>query len=337
MTIFGNICVAFIGFGFYWICRFVSQTTSRYDYIIAGLLSLYLLVWFFGLFAAITAQGKFDFLGWPRLLQYGGVALASLSFTVLMGLAAAEHETAQRDYPWSLGPFSPWAAYAVPLLLAIIGFLWLNSARIGCPESTMRAAFGCLLALALYSNIAFGLEVRHHNQLQAEEDARNALLIIQQTDPENDFSRLLMYTSRLERPAARQLALQRVLATGPRLTPLLIDCLRKPVFQDGLTYLRDNDPPGDLAPLAEPARDAILLSAQRLHDESYTGRPLDTKDVESGVDSALTVAGKFAHSGTDFLPAVRTYHAALVDAPKSAKVPSASVRKMDAWLAEKAK
>src|SRR3954471_3901726 len=195
MTIFGNICIGLIGFGVYWMCRFVSQTTSRYDYIIAGLLSLFLLIWFFGLFAAITAQGKFDFLGLPRPLQFGGVALACLAFTVLTGMSAAVHETAQRDFPWSIAPFSPWAAYGVPLLLAVIGLLWLNSARFGCPESTMRAAFGLLLALALYANIALGLEIRHHRRQQAEEDARTALLIIQQTDPEQDFSRLLLYTS----------------------------------------------------------------------------------------------------------------------------------------------
>ena len=37
---------------------------------------MFLLVWFLAVFAAITATGKLDFLGWPRLLQYGGVGIA---------------------------------------------------------------------------------------------------------------------------------------------------------------------------------------------------------------------------------------------------------------------
>jgi len=193
-----------------------------------------------------------------------------------------------------------------------------------------------VVVIALLSNITMGVEIQRTLQQQAEERARDDLRVVQQTDPEQDFSRLLHYTSRFERPPTRQLALQKVHATGPRFNALITECLTTPVFQEGLTYLRDNDPPGDAAPLAEPARDAILKSAERLRGEAGTGRPLDADDVESGVDSVLTVADKFSKTGVDFLPAVRDYRAAL-DAPKSAKVPSASVRKMDTWLAAKLK
>ena len=112
----------------------------------------------------------------------------------------------------------------------------------------------------------------------------------------------------------------------------MTDCLRSSSFEPGLTYLRDNDPPGDPAPLAEPARDAILLSAERLRGEIATGRPVEAKDIEARVDSILTVAGKFSKYGVDFVPAVRACRAAL-DAPKQAEVPSSSLKKMDTWLA----
>lgn len=336
MTIFGNICVGLLGFGAFVMFRFVSSSVSRYDYIAAILFSLFLLAVLFALFAAITANGKLDFLGWPRLLQYGGVAIASVSLTVLMGMSAAVHGSEGREFPWSIHPFCPWAAYMLPLVLAIIGALWLNSARFAFPEYPLRVAFGIVTVIALFSNVVMGVEIQRNLQQQAEEQAREDLLIVQQADPESDFSRLLHYTSRFERPATRQLALEKILGTGPRFNALMTECLRTPVFQEGLTYLRDNEPPGDSATLAEPARDAIFLSAKRLREEFATGREFKADDIESGVDTALTVADKFSKYGVDFLPAVRDYRAAL-DAPKYGKVPPASLKRMDTWLSTRAK
>jgi hypothetical protein len=173
-------------------------------------------------------------------------------------------------------------------------------------------------------------------QRKADEQARNDLAIVQQTDAENDFSRLLHYTSRFERPPTRKLALQKILATGPHFNALMIECLKTPVFEEGLTYLRDNDPPGDAAPLAEPARDAIFLSGVRLRQEIDTGRAVDADQTESRVDSVLIVADKFSKYGVDLLPAVRDFRAAL-NAPKQSKVPRSSVQKMDNWLSSKPK
>jgi len=277
-----------------------------------------------------------DFLGWPRLWQYAGVAIACLSLTVLMGMSAAAHGSEGREFPWSIHPFCPWAAYTIPFGMALMGFFWLNSEKLVFPESVLRVAFGIATAISLLSNVVLGVEIRRNLQQQAEEQAREDLLVVQRTAPETDFSRLLHYTSRFERPATRQLALQKVLATGPRFDPLLTECLRTPFFQDGLTYLRDNDPPGDAAPLAEPTRDAIFLSAKRLREEFATGRKIEADDIESGVDTILTVADKFSKYGVDFLPAVRDYRAAL-DSPKYGKVPPSSVKKMDTWLAGKSK
>jgi hypothetical protein len=336
MTIFGNICVALLGLGAFVMFRMVSESVTQYDYIIAAVFSVFVMVALFGVFASITANGKLDFLGWPRLLQYGGVAIACLSLTVLMGVSAAVHGSEGREFPWSIHPFCPWAAYLVPFGMGFIGVLWLNSERLAFPEVPLRAAFGIVTAIALLSNIVLGVEIRRNRQQEAEERAREDLLIVQQTDAEQDFSRLLHYTSRFERPPIRQLALQKILATGPRFNPLMIECLKNTVFPDGLTYLRDNDPPGDAAPLAEPVRGAILQLTERLRGEIATGRPLKAGEVESGVDTVLTVADKFSKYGVEFLPAVRDYRAAL-DAPKYAKVPPASVKRMDQWLAGKSK
>ncbi|EDY21515.1 hypothetical protein CfE428DRAFT_0760 [Chthoniobacter flavus Ellin428] len=336
MTIFGNICVGLLGLGAFVMLRFVSNSVSQYDYIAAILFSLFLLIPLFAVFATITANGKMDFLGWPRLLQYGGVAIASLSLTVLMGVSAAVHGSGGREFPWSIRPFCPWAAYMVPLGMALIAFFWLNSSRFALPEYLLRTAFGVVTAIALLSNITLGVEIRRNLQQRAEEQAREDLLVVQQADAEKDFSRLLHYTNRFERPATRQLALQKVLATGPRFNALMTECLRNPVFQEGLTYFRDNDPPGDAAPLAEPARDALFLSAKRLREEFATGRTMAAGDIESGVDTVLTVADKFSKYGVDLLPAVRDYRAAL-DAPKYGKVPLAGTKRMDAWLSAKGK
>lgn len=336
MTIFGNICVGLIGLGIYLMFIFASQSVSQYDYVVAGIFSLALMVLFFAVFAAITSTGKLDFLGWPRLLQYGGVAIACLSLTVLMGMSAAYHGSGGREYPWSIQPFCPWAAYMVPFGVAVIGTLWLNADKLACPQYPLRVAFGIMTGIALLSNVVLAVEIRRNLQQEADERARTDLLIVQQADPEKDFSRLLIYTSRSERPPTRQLALQKILATGPRFNALMTECLRTPVFEDGLTCLRDNDLPGDAALLAEPARDAILLSAERLRQEIATGRPVKADDIESRVDSVLTVAGKFSRYGVDFLPAVRDCRAAL-DAPKSVEVPPSSLKRMDAWLSANAK
>src|SRR5262249_33610962 len=117
---------------------------------------------------------------------------------------------------------------------------------------------------------------------------------------------------------------------------LLIDCLKTPVFEEGLTYLRDNDPPGDVATLAEPARDAIFLSGARVRQEIETGRAVDADWIEPRVDSVLIVADKFSKYGVEFLPAVRDFRAAL-NAPKKSKVPRSSGQKMDNWLSSKSK
>jgi len=336
MKIFGNFCVGLIGLGVCGMFRFVSGSGSRYDYIVAAVLSLFLLVGFLGVFVAITALGKLDFLGWPRLVQYGAVVIACCSLTFLMGMAAAMHGSGGREFPWSIQPFCPWAAGLVPLAMALIGVLWLNSARLAFPENLLRAAFGIMTAIALLSNIVLGVEIRLTLQHQAEERERTALAIIQQTDADAEFSRLLQYSSRFERPPVRQLALQKILATGPRFNALMTECLKTPVFEEGLTYLRDNDPPGDAAPLAEPARDAISRLAERLREEIATGRPVEADNIESRVDSVLTVAGKFSKQGVDFLPAVRDCRAAL-DAPRQAKVPASSLKKLDSWLSAKSK
>jgi len=312
-----------------------SQSATQYDYIVAVLFSMVLLVCFFALFAAITATGKLDFLGWPRPLQFGGAAIACVSLTVVMGMSVALHGSGGREFPWSIQPFCPWAAYMVPLGLAIIGALWLNSDRLDFSEPPLRAALGIMTAVALLSNIVFGVEIRLNLQREADERARNDLAIVQQTDAEKEFSRLLHYSSRFERPATRQLALQKILATGPGFNAHMIECLKTPVFEEGLTYLRDNDQPGDAAPLAEPARDAIFLSAARLREEIATGRSVKVDEIESHVDSVLTVADKFSIYGVDFLPAVREYRAAL--APKHARVPASTLRKMDNWLSAKSK
>jgi hypothetical protein len=209
--------------------RFVSQSVTEYDYVAAILFSLFLLGPLFFVLAAITSTGKMDFLGWPRLLQYAGVAIASLSLTVLMGVSAAVHGSGGREFPWSIRPFCPWAAYMVPLVMALIGLLWLNSGKFAVSEFPLRVSFGIVTGIALLSNIVLAVEIRRNLQQQAEEHAREDLLIVQQTDPEKDFSRLVHYTSRFERPATRQLALQKILATGPRFNTLMTECLRTPV------------------------------------------------------------------------------------------------------------
>ena len=104
MRIFGNIFVVLIGLGILIMYRFVSQSVSRDDFIFAAFLSLVFLLCFFALLAAVTSMGKLDFLGWPRPLQYLGVAIASLSLTVVMGLSAALRGLERRDFRGQSNP-----------------------------------------------------------------------------------------------------------------------------------------------------------------------------------------------------------------------------------------
>ena len=96
MKIFGNICVGLIGLGACLMFISASQSVTQYDYIVAILFSIVALVCFLALFVAITATGKLDFLGWPRLLQFGAAAIACVSLSVVMGMSLALHGSGGR-------------------------------------------------------------------------------------------------------------------------------------------------------------------------------------------------------------------------------------------------
>ena len=334
MTIFGNTCVALIGLGSYWMFVLTAESGNRYDYLVTIMMSLILLVLFFGAYASIASTGGLDFLGWSRPLQYGGIAIASLSLTILMGTAAAYHGSGGSEFKWGIRPFCPWAAYMVPLALALIALLWLNSNLFALPVKPLRAAFGVTLAIAIVSNIVFGAEVALTLKRNAAEVDRETMRTVQSSDPEQEFGRLLTYTGKLERPSVRELALHKLFSTGPKFNTLLTECLRNDMHQGALTFLRDNDPPGDLAPLAEPARDGVLLSAERMRQAMNANGGPTAEELTSGIDSALGVVDKFSKFGVDFMPAVRQYRAAL-NTPSYAKVPPASLRKIDNWPVER--
>jgi hypothetical protein len=307
-------------------------------------LSLPMFVLFTGAYCVLTASGKLDWLGWSRTAQYSFVALSCLALTAIMAAAAAVHGSNLHDLPWTLRAVATWAAIVVPAALAAIGFLWLNStatrgntlARAFVGMSTAGiAAVGIALVVQFVSVAASTaqqdqLKIETLERKSAEEDSQN-LTEARAADPEKDFVNLLALANRYHTAETRKIALQKILSTGPMLTPKLTEALQSEMdYRLAMRFLRDNEVP-DPAAVATPVRDAILLSAKLVRDGSL--RYADDIDAEG--ELILDVAGSapFAKSGVDYVSPIREFRAALDTVYGAPKKPQFACRSsIDRWL-----
>ncbi len=354
----GNICLALASLLYILFLGTLSMEmgASRSDLsgvVIFPILSLLLFILFSTAFCAVAANGKLDWIGWPRGTQYFSVIVSCLTLTIIIGFSALVRKEPASDIPWAIRPFIPWAPLVLPPVLIAVSFLWLNR-DLGASIVWLRGAFVCLCAIGLLTGLGLLGEIVYWNQqrtnqrigeITERENDRDRMILdqVKAADPEKDFGSLLGQTSRFEKPEIRALALQKVLS-NTNFTSMMAAHLRgQTYFNVALIFLRDNDPP-DKAALAEPVRDAFVLVAQSVRDTMHTEFNPRGFEFTSDADEVLVVADKFASYGVDYTAAILAYRAAL-DEPgqsthykeESLKTDLASRGQVDRWLAKKGK
>jgi hypothetical protein len=349
MTMIGNICAGLASLVFLLLLAALSMDTKSKevtgDFIVFGILSLLLFVLFSGAFSALTARQELDWLGWSRGAQYFGVIVSCLTLTIIVAFCATLRSSQVSDVPWAIRPFIPWGHLVLPPVAIAIAFCWLNK-DLGIPTVFLRGAFAALCAIGVLTGLGLLGEVFISSQnsaaqkidsIQERANERDSRILeqVKAADPEKDFGSLLAQSSKFERPAIRELALQKLLSNANFTSLMTVQLHHYYYYRDALTFLRDNDPP-DKAALAEPIRDAFVLVAKDVRETMRTeSNPRPSQFVGDAGD-VLLVADKFSNYGVDYVPAIREYRSAL-DEPRQDKVDLDSRKELDRWLAKKTK
>lgn len=352
MVIFGNICLALMGLGFVFLLGLLGSGPGRGDGGGAGSFMIFFLapgmfLLFSTTYSTIVASGKLDGLGLPRGLQYFGVILACLCLTVLMAGAFLMHNEPAGQVPFGLRPFGLWASWAVPLLMIVVAFFWINAAT-GASVSFLRGTFLGLSAVGLTVGAILCVEgflamqsreAARVNEVVSRESSRDKDILEQteKADPVKDFGSLLNQTSKWEKDPIRKLALSKVLSTGDQFPALLTNCFdHYYYYSSALVFLRDNDPP-DPAGLAEPIKIAMATSAKHVRESIRDESSIRPDDFDTEAEILLAVADKYGVYKVDYVPSVREFRAAL-DEPRpkerTAMGQLNSKKTVDAWLSK---
>jgi len=315
-----------------------------------GLILVLIPLWFCLAVAlcASTANGGLDWLSIGRGSQYALALVTCLAMAVVTGLSGLlRHETADQ-IPWAVRPLVPfaWAMWLFPLVIAIFALLTINSELgAGVPRMALRAPVALVGGVSLL--VSLGMLAQWFVSSQQQQAARVDAIVseeaertkrqieeVQGYDANTHLSFVLSYTNRYNDPKLRELALQKIRAV-PDLEEQLITGLRSPWFESVLIFLDASDPP-DAKPLAEPARDAFLLQAERVRTTLRDSVTLYPEGFDFQARLVLSVADKFRPFGVDYAPAIRAFRTAL-DGPPDPKVKFNCAADLDAWLAREAK
>jgi hypothetical protein len=354
----GNICLGLASLIYLLFLGALSMEigTSKPDMsgiIIFPVLSLALFILLTTAFCAVAGEGKLDWIGWPRGAQYFSVIVSCLTLTIIIGFSVVLGKEPASQIPWAIRPFIPWSPLVLPPVLIAVALLFLNK-DLGTSVVWLRGAFAFLCGVGLLTGLGLLGEAFYWNQqraaqeivaIQERESDRDRMIMdqVKAADPEKDFGSLLAQTNRFEKPAIRDLALQKILSNS-NFTATLAAHLRGQIyFGSALIFLRDNDPP-DKAALAEPVRDAFVLAAQQVRDTMRTEFNPRRSEFISDADEVLVVADKFASYGVDYVPAIREYRAALDEPGQSPRYKEETLKadmpsrgQVDRWLAKKGK
>jgi len=285
-------------------------------------LALPLLVLFSLAYAAVVLRGGLDGWGWGRLSQYVLVLATCLAWMVLFLLGGALRSEPLSQVPWAARAFTGWGAVGIPLLLLLLGLLWLNGGG-DLPRRVFLAmsAVGLAAAAGLLGEGFLAMANREQQRAadaQAFHDRRDAMSRdkVERADAVKDFGSLLAQTSKWENEAIRALALQKVRSV-PDLQALLSQHLRNMYYPDALTFLRDNEvPPAVAAALAEPIRDAMTMAIRDLRSRVEDGRDLWADNLAADLDRITGVANKYGRHGVDYAPLVAEYKRLVAEAKK---------------------
>jgi hypothetical protein len=297
---------------------------------------------------ANTSNGGLDWLLIPRWPQYALAAARCLAMAVVTGLSGLlRHETADQ-IPWAVRQLVPfaWAMWIFPPVIAIFCFLTINSGRgADVARLVLRAPVALVGGMSLLAS--FGMLAQWFISSQQKQAARVDAIVSENTertqrqmedlrgyDANTQLSFVLGYTNRFKDAKLRELALQKIRAV-PDLEEQLIAGLRSPWFETVLIFLEDADPPDSKA-LAEPARDAFLLQAERVRTTLREPGTLYPDSFDFQARLVLSVADKFRPFGVDYSPAIRNFRSAL-DEPYDPKIKFNCALVLDDWLARDAR
>lgn len=347
MIIAGNIFIALATFEFLAVILLLKAVnTDKATLLYILLIGIALFFTFSAVYCVLVAAGRLDALGLPRWLLYLGAVVSSGSLVFFMGSALGSTQYQPGDIAVALRFFGANASWVVPSLMILLAFFVLNHSAV--PQIPLSLLRGLLFALGVvgivvsFSTAIEGMIGSERDKKEREEGYRKAeierknetLAKVQQADPATDFGVLLMTTKKGQPDDSRQLATQKLLSNGPKFAELMTVQLRTGDHENGLQFLLDNDPPGAAA-LAEPVRDAMLRVCAHVKDQETF---VWATDFERLTDVLLKIADKYSAYGVDYVPAIKEYRSAL-DTPGRTQLyqPPETRKKVDAWLASKAK
>lgn len=295
-----------------------------------------------------AANGGLDWLAVPRGTLYLLAAVTCLAMAVVTGLSGILRNETADQIPWAMRPLVPWAwaMWLFPILVSTFCLLTINPGLgAAIPRLVLRLPLGAAGGLSLL--VAFGLLAQWFISSQQKQAARIDTIVSEQAertqrqmeevrgyDANTHLSFVLGYTNRYNDPKLRELALEKIRAV-PDLEEQLATGLRGEWCLEVLVFLDASDPP-DGKPLAEPAREAFTILADRARARTRNPELLYPDSFDFDVRLILSVADKFRGFGVDYAPAIRAYRGAL-DEPREQKIKFNAAAALSDWLARDAK
>lgn len=350
MTIVGNLCIGLAALLYLVPLQFIYQETHKRNdgWATLGILFTLVPLWLLlgaGL-AIATSKGSMDWIHRPRGQIYLLVGLTTLALFFVTFFSLLGKFEAPSQMPASTRPFVGWAARVFPIL--VFGFLIfaLNPPMAQSINGAVyRAPFAIVSGIALIAGLALGLEWMIHSardqatQYEGMVEAygkrdRDMIARIESITAEKNFSELIRFSNRYEKPQIRELALAKAKQRAD-FTEELVRMLTEYDPEGALIYLDACEPP-DPSAVAEPVRLAILLLADMARKSIANAHTLYPDQFDSNTRRMLSVVAKLKGQGVDYLPAIRAYRAAL-DEPHFRKIDFSAMATLDKWIAKKSK
>jgi hypothetical protein len=292
-----------------------------------------------GALLASAGIAALDWLTSSRGLQITALVFSCIAMMVVSWFSSLMIHEPANQIPWAARPFLYWAIEAFPIVVMIFCAVTLNSRSGGW---WLRVPLALVAASAMLSIVGMlgewfissqQREYARADAIVSEQDQRTKDQIQEVTiaDPEKDFGNLLLFTNRYHDAKVREPAAAK-LRTNPNLERELAEYLRNG-RDEPLIFLDATDPP-DRKPLAEPFRDGVLVMAKEVRERLRTEYTFHADSFDFDTRLILSVAEKLRGLGTDLVPAIREYRAAMEEprADKSSKERLNCITVLDSWL-----
>lgn len=351
MTLAGNMCLALALVGYFTALPFVlndrSGRASPDGIIVSAVLAL-IPIWLLIATALCisTANGALDWIAVGRGAQQVVVVVSCVALLAVCAVSVVGKVSPPSAVPWAGRPFARWGVHVLPLVAIAFGFCALNLAPLSAfPAVIYRLPFALAAGAAVLAGIGllgqWVADVQHRAAERVQEEVRvdnerdrQTLARIRSLDAEKDVPELLGYTNRYNAASVRELALAR-LAENSNLTQAVAGALSGGWAEQGLIYVDACDV-DDPDALAEPVRQAILRTAERVKDLVRREHSLQPDSFDFKTRLVVSAASKFRGRGVDYAFAVRRLRAALNE-PRSQTVHFTAADTLDRWLAEASK